>query len=381
MSSKLELRKATLGIILLLTLTLGFVGGYAYTLTVQLKEIRDRLNEPSSSPIIGSGTGPSFLPAEIFERIAPSVVSITVSAGVDGTTERAQGSGFVYDKNGHIITNNHVVDEAVRIRVTFLDGSEVLGKVVGADKHSDLAVVKVDVPSEKLKPIVLGDSSSVRVGEPVIAVGNPFGLSGSLTVGVVSQKGRLLRTEGGYSIPNVIQVDAAVNPGNSGGPLLDYRGNVIGVNSAIQSRTGSFSGVGFAVPTSIVKKVVPVLIEKGEYRHSWMGISGVDVTMDVAAALNLTNIRGILVVDITKDSPADQAGIKGGSKEVSIEGRKVKVGGDVIVSINNMEIKKMDDVIGYLEEKTQPGDEITISILRDGVQSSITLKLGARPVK
>lgn len=381
MSSKLELRKATLGIILLLTLTLGFVGGYAYTLTVQLKEIRDRLNEPSSSPIIGSGTGPSFLPAEIFERIAPSVVSITVSAGVDGTTERAQGSGFVYDKNGHIITNNHVVDEAVRIRVTFLDGSEVLGKAVGADKHSDLAVVKVDVPSEKLKPIVLGDSSSVRVGEPVIAVGNPFGLSGSLTVGVVSQKGRLLRTEGGYSIPNVIQVDAAVNPGNSGGPLLNYKGDVIGVNTAIQSRTGSFSGVGFAVPANIVKKVVPVLIEKGEYRHSWIGVSGVDITMDVAAALNLTNVRGFLIVDVMKDSPADQAGIKGGSKEVSIEGRKVKVGGDIIVRINNLEIKKLDDVIGYLEEKTQPGDEITINILRDGVQSSITLKLGSRPVK
>lgn len=320
---------------------------------------------------------------ELFERAENSVVQITVRAGEESVfgNERL-GSGFVYDSNGNIITNNHVVEGADSISVTFLDGSVYKASIVGADPYTDLAVIKADVPKEKLAPLPLGDSSKLQVGQQVAAIGNPFGLSGSMTTGIISQLGRLLplnEVQGGFSIPDVIQTDAAINPGNSGGPLLDLRGEVVGVNSAITSGTGEFAGVGFAVPSNTVKKIVPVLISEGRYRHAWLGISGTDLTPEIAEALNLKDTKGFLVIDIVADSPADKYGIKGGNKQVNIDGRQIRLGGDVITAIDDIPVRKIDDILIYIQREKSIGDEMVLSIIRDGEPMEITIVLDERP--
>jgi S1-C subfamily serine protease len=292
------------------------------------------------------------------------------------------GSGFVYDSNGDIITNNHVVEGADDITVTFLDGSAYDASIVGTDPYTDLAVIRANVPGELLAPLPLGDSSKLQVGEQVAAIGNPFGLSGSMTTGIVSQLGRLLplaEVEGGFSIPDVIQTDAAINPGNSGGPLLDIRGEVVGVNSAISSGTGEFAGVGFAVPSNTVKKIVPVLIEDGRYRHAWLGVSGTDLTPEIAEALNLKDTKGFLVIDIVADSPADKYGIRGGAKQVTVDGRQIRLGGDVITAIDDNPVRKIDDILIYIQREKSVGDELVLSIIRDGQPMDVTITLGERP--
>jgi serine protease Do len=329
--------------------------------------------------------------SELFKHVEKSVVQISSE---DETTEllgSRLGSGFVYDKNGHIITNNHVTAGGKDLHITFSDGTIYTGKVIGSDPHSDLAILLIDdVPKEKLFPLTLGNSSNLIVGQTVAAVGNPFGLSGSLTEGIISGLGRLLPSTpenifgtdnrvASFSIPDIIQTDAAINPGNSGGPLLNLNGEVIGINSAIFSNTGVYAGVGFAIPSNTLKKVIPELLKNGSYPHPWLGITGVDVTPDIAKKMNLTEARGFLVIDVNSNGPADKAGIRGGDKIDTIDGREVELGGDIILAIDGKPVRKIDDILSHLEREKSVGDNISLTIIRDGIVQEKTTVLQARP--
>jgi S1-C subfamily serine protease len=318
---------------------------------------------------------------DLFTRVEKSVVQITDSDQTDPLDSRL-GSGFVYDNNGHIITNYHVVNGGGRLDVTFLDGTVYRASLIGSDPFTDLAVLYVEeVPQEKLVPLPLADSSAIRVGQQVAAIGNPFGLSGSMSAGIVSGVGRLIPTQeaGDFSIPDVIQTDAPINPGNSGGPLLNMRAEVIGINSAILSTTGQFAGVGFAIPSNTLDKVVPSLITTGSFQHPWLGVAGRDMTPGIAERLGLEEPRGFLVMEIVSGSPADTAGIRGGDEEATIDGVPVRLGGDVIVAVDNQTVRKIDDILVYLQREKTVGDEIQLTILRDGQEMQISAILGARP--
>ena len=296
------------------------------------------------------------------------------------------GSGFVWDNQGHIVTNNHVVEGATKIEVTFSDGATLTATLVGTDSYSDLAVIQVDAASDLIKPVQMADSSQVKVGGLAIAIGNPYGLEGTMTVGVISAVGRTLPVSDGmnsgayYSIPNIIQTDAPINPGNSGGVLVDETGQVVGVTTAIESTTNSNAGIGFAVPANIVSKVVPALIETGKYEHPYLGISGMDLTNDIAAAMNLeTGQRGVLVVTATEDGPAARAGVRASEDIITVDGQELPVGGDVITAINGQPIKKMDELIAYLNDQTEVGQTVQLSLLRDGKEMTLDVILAARP--
>lgn len=319
--------------------------------------------------------------ADLFEKSDDGVVKVSVRKSTELPTGRSLGSGFVYDVSGHIITNNHVVEDSQKTTVTFLDGTSYNAKVIGTDPYTDLAVLKVDVNPSLLHPLPLGDSSTLRVGEQVAAIGNPFGLSGSMTSGIVSQLGRLLSTPGtaSFSIPDVIQTDAAVNPGNSGGPLLNMKGQVIGINTAIQSGTGEFAGIGFAVPSNTVSKIVPILIKEGKYKHPWLGISGVDIDPDLANVLGLQDTRGLLIVSVVKDSPAEKAGLHGSIETKEIDGIKYQIGGDVILSVDHKDVRKIDDILIHLQREKKVGDTIDLEILREGRVTNFKLILDERP--
>ena len=317
---------------------------------------------------------------ELFEKSEEGVVKIKVERIGSQRDTGGMGSGFVYDNLGHIITNTHVVDGASKAIVTFLDGSQYNAEIIGQDKFTDIAVIKVSEKPRLLHPLQLGDSSQLRVGEQVAAIGNPFGLSGSMTSGIVSQIGRLLPSyNSGFSIPDVIQTDAAINPGNSGGPLLNMKGYVIGINTAIQSASGEFSGVGFAVPSNTVLKVVPMLIEEGKYSHPWMGITGKDIDPDLARVLDLKEAKGFLVITVLDGSPADEAGLKGMSQTQVIDGKEYPVDGDIIISVDGKEVRKISDILIHLQREKSVGDEMVLGILRDGDFMHLTLKLVERP--
>ncbi len=345
---------------------------------------------------------------KIYTAVSPSVVNIRVvqkvSLANSGTTQipgfpffslpqeqqpqqqfqSTLGSGFVWDQEGHIVTNNHVVAGADKIEVTFSDGTIVSGTLVGADPDSDLAVLKVDAPVAKLQPVQLGDSNSIKVGELAIAIGNPFGLEGSMTTGIISAVGRSLPADEtaaqSYTIPDVIQTDAPINPGNSGGILLDAQGQVLGVTSAIESPVRANAGVGFAIPSAIVKNVIPALIKDGKYIHSWLGISGTTLTPDLAKAMNLNaDQRGALVRDVLPNSPAEKVGLHGSNQEITIDGQTANVGGDVITAIDNQPILQMDDLIAYLARSTKVDQKVTLTILRNGKQETLDVTLAARP--
>ncbi len=330
---------------------------------------------------------------QIYRSVSPSVVHIqVVVAGDSGpsfpgqTPQRGEGSGFVWDAAGHIVTNNHVVDGASQINVIFADGLTAPASLVGADSDSDLAVLKVDVPAQQLQPVTLADSTEVRVGELAIAIGNPFGQQGSLTVGIVSALGRLLpvqpATRGGpsYSIPDVIQTDAAINPGNSGGVLLDDQGRVIGVTTAIISPNRASAGVGFAVPSRIVANVVPSLIAAGFYQHPYLGIEGATLTSSLTEAMDLPAAqRGALVITVVPGGPSAEAGLRGSEREVTVEGFTARVGGDVVTALNGEAVNSMDDLITQLARNGQVGQTITLTILRDGQEQQVELLLRARP--
>ncbi|NMJ87091.1 MAG: trypsin-like serine protease [Thaumarchaeota archaeon] len=370
-------------------------GMYYYNIMQDTKEINDTVIQPKvpliqtnghsittqgETVLLKSSETDLSLPV-LFKKVENSVVQITIISETLRPDRDKLGSGFVYDQNGNILTNNHVVEDANRIDATFSDGTIYRASVIGTDPYSDLAVIHIDSPKDKLVPLPLGDSSKLQVGDPVAAIGNPFGLSGSMTTGIVSQLGRLLPLSDtrGFSIPDVIQTDAAINPGNSGGPLLNLRGEVIGVNSAIRSATGEFSGIGFAIPSNMVKKIALVLINDGVYKHPWLGVSGRDVTPEVADALGLKEARGFLVIDIVEDSPAARYDIRGSDRDVILDNREVKLGGDVVVGIDDMEVRKIDDILVYLEREKSVGDQLRLTIIRDGEIIEVSIILGERP--
>jgi serine protease Do len=341
----------------------------------------------------------------IYTSVSPQVVNISVLTpatsgnfptfpGFNNQQSQPQyssalGSGFVWDTNGDIVTNNHVVDGATKIEVTFSDGTTVPANIVGQDPYSDLAVIKVNVSASMLHPVTMADSTQVKVGEIAIAIGNPYGFEGSMTVGTVSGLGRDLPTSttsqstgATYSIPDVIQTDAAINPGNSGGVLVNDLGQVIGVTSALESSSGSSSGIGFAIPAEIVSQVVPSLISIGKYDHPYLGISGTDMNPDIAQAMNLpSDTRGALVETVVAGGPAANAGLQASNTEVTINGVQGTVGGDIITAIDGQTINSMSDVIAYLAIHTQAGQTVTLTILRNGQTQSVQVTLGTRPAQ
>ena len=317
---------------------------------------------------------------ELFEKSEEGVVRIDVVKINSFREGNSVGSGFVFDLFGNIITNAHVIDNADNITVTFLDGSQYNASIVGMDKFTDIAVINVEEKPDYLHPLEIGDSSALKVGEPVAAIGNPFGLSGSMTSGIVSQIGRLLPShDTGFSIPNVIQTDAAINPGNSGGPLLNMNGEVMGINTAIQSGTGQSAGIGFAVPSNTISKVVPVLITEGKYSHPWIGISGQDINPDLAKIRNLNHSKGFLIVTVIPDSPAEMAGLKGVSEIEKIDNKEYPKDGDIIISVDGKEVRKISDILIHLQEEKSVGDEMILGIIRNGEQMDIILTLIVRP--
>ena len=317
---------------------------------------------------------------ELFEKSEESVVKIKVERIGSATDTGGVGSGFVYDNLGHIITNAHVVDGATKATVTFLDGSQYDAEIIGKDKFTDIAVIKVSEKPRLLHPLQIGDSSQLRIGEQVAAIGNPFGLSGSMTSGIVSQMGRLLPSQdSGFSIPDVIQTDAAINPGNSGGPLLNLRGEVIGINTAIQSISGGNTGVGFAIPSNTAIKIVPSLIEDGEYHHPWIGISGRDIDPDLARVLELKDAKGFLIITVVDGSPADKAGLKGMTATQVIDGKEYPADGDIIISVDDKEVRKISDILIHLQREKSVGDMMVLGVLRDGEFMHKFLTLVERP--
>jgi 2-alkenal reductase len=323
----------------------------------------------------------------LYQRINPAVVYIEVLVQRGGGFQQlGSGSGFVIDQEGHVVTNNHVVDDADALQVTFADSSVTDDvEIVGRDPYSDLAVLRVNVASDRLMPLELGDSDALRVGQQVIAIGNPFGLQGTMTAGVVSAVGRTLRSEvlqgGAFSNPEIIQTDAAINPGNSGGPLLDTRGQVVGVNTAIRSATGVNAGVGFAVPVNTVRRILPHLIEEGAYEYPYLGIiSNNNFTVaELAEPLNLPVDHGVLVAQVQPNTAAEEAGLEGGDREVEVMGRSVVAGGDIIIAIDDEQLLSFDDLVAYLVSDTEMGQQVTLTILRDGRQMEVSATLGRRP--
>jgi len=354
-----------------------------------------------SAAVIGNVADLEATLEQIYQQVNPSVVAIHVVEKASASTglpsfndptnpnqqpqAQALGSGFVWDKDGHIVTNNHVVAGAEKIDVTFSDGTIVPATLVGNDPDSDLAVIKVDYPADQLQPVKVADSAQVKVGQLAVAIGNPFGHENTMTVGFVSAIGRSIPADGGttgvsYSIPDVIQTDAPINPGNSGGVLLDDQGQVMGVTAQIDSPVRASVGIGFVIPSNIVSRVAPELIKSGKYEHTWLGISGGSLIPDLATAMNLkSDQRGALINKVTSGSPAEKAGLHGSEKQTSINGANVNVGGDVITAIEGQTVKDFDDLVAYLTSSTSVGQTVTLTILRDGQQQDVKVILEARP--
>ncbi len=322
----------------------------------------------------------------LYQQVNPGVVSIRVSS----VNDEALGSGFVIDKQGHIVTNFHVVENADKVEIDFPSGLKVYGDVIGTDLDSDLAVIKVDVSEEELTPLPLGDSDTALVGQVVVAIGNPYGLSGTMTLGIVSARGRVLdslrQTASGvyFSAGDLIQTDASINPGNSGGPLLNLKGEVIGVNRAIQTSGQTLSGesantgIGFAVSSNIVSRVVPSLISNGSYNYPYLGLSSLNsLNLTIVDALNLPQNTGAYITDIAAGGPADIAGLRGGSTQTQISG--LYSGGDLIVAVDGREIKDFSELLSYMVVNKAPGDVITFTVIRGGDRVDVPVTLGERP--
>ena len=339
-------------------------------------QMQDEINEINNIILTKSKT---LSLIEIFEKSEPGVVRVNIQRNQTENETGGVGSGFVFDKQGHIITNAHVVKDATKTIVTFLDGRSYNAEIIGVDEYTDIGVIKVNADLKLLNPLSLGDSSNLQVGEPITAIGNPFGLSGSMTSGIISQMGRLLPSDSGFQIPDVIQTDAAINPGNSGGPLLNMRGEIVGINTAIQSTTGEFTGVGFAIPSQTVAKIVPTLISDGKYKHPWIGISGTDIDLEMANVMELENTLGFLIITVIEDSPASDAGLIGSNKMIEVEGREYSIGGDIIISVDGIDVRKIDDILIHLQRGKAVGDEMVLEVLRDGRTTNVTIVLQERP--
>jgi S1-C subfamily serine protease len=313
---------------------------------------------------------------DVYVRVGPAVVCVTASQQFG----ECIGSGFVLDREGHVVTNNHVAEASEELLVTLAGEHTVPAIVLGTDPGSDLAVLQIDVPPEELTVAELGESSTLQVGQRAIAIGNPFGLERTVTTGIISSLGRTLpRDDSNYQLAEVIQTDAAINPGNSGGPLLDSHGRVIGVNTAIRSTTGVNSGVGFAIPVGIVKRVVPDLIAHGRYRHTWLGVTGRTVSPEMVEAADLPAEVGVLVFEVEADSPAAKAGLRGGQQQITVSGVPMLAGGDIVVAINEAEVRDFDDVVNYLASHTNVGDVVTLTVVRERKEITVGVTLEERP--
>ena len=324
------------------------------------------------------------LVTSVYARVSPAVVHITSRVIVrdyfwGAVPQEGTGSGFIIDKEGHIVTNNHVIQGAERIVVRLSDETSVDAEVVGTDPGSDLAVLRIDVPSDKLHPVELGSSADLRVGQRAIAIGNPFGLDRTLTTGVISSLGRPLQVADQRKVYDVIQTDAAINLGNSGGPLLDSHAKVIGVNTAIYSPAGGSVGVGFAIPVDTVRRVVTSILEKGYYAHPWLGITGLSITPELAEALDLPVEGGVLLVEVPRGQPADRAGMQGGQSEVRLGSYVIPVGGDIVIAIDGIKIREMEDLVKYLETHTAAGQLVDVTVMRESSELTIQVELGERP--
>jgi 2-alkenal reductase len=377
-----------LALVLVLTLTFGAVAGTVINSSLLRVQGQDSADQQS------------VLLQNLYKQVNPSVVSIDVRLPADAENlellptnpedeneplVRAAGSGFVYDTAGHIVTNAHVVENARRITVNFADGTSIVAEVVGSDPDSDLAVIKIDTSKVTLpRALVLADSDLLEVGQRAIAIGNPFNNPGTMTQGIVSALGRSLfgRQIGPsqFRIPQVIQTDAAINPGNSGGPLLNASGEVIGVNTAIWSQVRQSSGVGYAVPSNIIRNVADSIIATGKAEHSYLGISGSSLTVAINEQMGLdSKMKGVLVQQVSPRTPASEAGLKSGNKEVTIDDIDYTIGGDIIVGIDDLVVNGFDDLLGYLFVKTKPGQTVTLKVYRNGETIDIPVKLTARP--
>jgi S1-C subfamily serine protease len=351
--------------------------------------------QPTPTPIVivvtatpGPYVGPASTDSEeqtvidVYARVSPAVVYITSRIVVQslfwGTQQQeGTGSGFVIDQQGHVVTNNHVVQNAEQVVVTLSDDTSVEATIVGTDPGNDIAVLKIDVPPDKLHPVELGTSADLRVGQRAIAIGNPFGLDRTLTTGVISSLGRPLdEGEGQATIYNVIQTDAAINPGNSGGPLLDSKGRVIGINTAIYSVSGGSVGVGFAVPVDMINRVVNSILTKGYYPHPSLGVSGLTIVPELAQALDVPVERGMLITTVESGGAGDQAGLRGGQRRVRIGGYIISIGGDILTAIDGVKIRETGDLMQYLETKTEVGQVVSVTFVRDGKEQTVQAKLG-----
>lgn len=333
----------------------------------------------SEAPTFGTGrTQDEDINIRIYDQLGPGVVNVTSTTlernfWFDIIPRRGVGSGVVIDRKGRIVTNFHVVQEASRIEVTLYDKSSYEAKVLGTDRFNDLAILEIECPAEKLHPIKLGSSDNLKVGQKVLAIGNPFGFEHTLTTGIISSLGRSLRTETGV-IENVIQSDAAINPGNSGGPLLNTRGELIGINTAIYSRSGESAGIGFAVPVSKLRRVVPDLVSLGYVRRPWFGVQGRALTASLASALKLPVQEGFLIEGVEKGSSADLAGLRGGRRRVLLGNFFLIIGGDVLISLEGQPVRSHDDIIRFLGDK-RPGDRVGIGYVRGDRRVDTTIEL------
>jgi S1-C subfamily serine protease len=385
-------------ILVLLVLALIVFSGVA----CNLSELSSRLTKPEGSgPVLSEAPAPtptanvvevvsapvSPAPAspidieeqlviDVYARVGPAVVCITAPQQFG----ECIGSGFVIDREGYVVTNNHVAEAAEELLVTLADEHTVPAEVVGTDPGSDLAVLKIDVPAQDLTVVELGESASLQVGQRAIAIGNPFGLERTVTTGVISSLGRTLsRDDSDFQLAEVIQTDAAINPGNSGGPLLDSQGKVIGINTAIASTSGVNSGVGFAIPVDVLKRVVPELIASGRYIHPWIGVTGRTISPEMVEAADLPVETGVLIFEVEPGSPAEKAGIRGGSQQIQVSGVPMLIGGDIVVAIDGVAVKRFDDVVNYLAGYTSVGDEVTLTVVRDGREVEVSMVLEGRP--
>ena len=320
----------------------------------------------------------------VYEKVADGVVNVTSTAiqmdfFFNAFPTQGSGSGSIIDTKGHILTNHHVVADAQKLEVTLAGGSKWPAKLVGSDPDSDLAVIKIDAPREKLKVIPMGDSRNLRIGQKVLAIGNPFGLERTLTTGIISSLGRTIRSEVGTLMEDIIQTDAAINPGNSGGPLLNSEGEIIGINSAIISPSGGSVGIGFAIPVNTAKRVTPELIAKGYVSYPWIGATIQTLIPEIAKFLKLNKVeRGAMIAELAKGGPADKAGLKGGDQKVQVGNMIVIVGGDIVVKADQHDVKTNDELIRYIREK-KPGDTILLNVFRNGKFEEVKVTLGERP--
>jgi S1-C subfamily serine protease len=350
------------------------------------------VSQPLAAPVAAEEEGDGNLVNQIYKRDGQGVAFISARQSQSGSPELspfgqpegggvATGSGFLIDTEGHIITNSHVVDGAEDVEVKLGSSEETYeAEVVGTDPATDVALLDVEAPAGELHPLSLADSSKVEVGDQVIAIGNPFGLDRTVTSGIVSAIQRQIQAPNGFSISHVIQTDAAINPGNSGGPLIDATGSVIGINSQIQTggSSGGNVGIGFAVPINTAREVVRQLEENGEVKHAYLGITGGGLTSDLAKALKIPEEEGVLVNEVVKGGPADEAGVKGGDTSATIEGASFKLGGDVITAVNGKKVSGMEEVINAVNAAS-PGEKMELTVDRDGKKKTISVKLGVRP--